>query len=104
MAHITATFASIANRPDRVWENIHRANRDHQGSLLGRYGFSNVNRDRHWLGSDMVGIDAGAAVLALDNYLNENRVRRVFHSIPCVQRGLERSGFCSRLAQATRAA
>lgn len=103
-AHITATLASIAHRPDLIWENVHRADRDHEGALRGRYGFSSVNLDQHWIGSDMVGIDAGAAVLALDNYLNENRVRKVFHALPCVQRGLERSGFCSRLAQETRAA
>jgi hypothetical protein len=103
-AHITATLASIAHRPELVWENVHRATHDPRGALLGRYGFSNVNVDRHWIGSDMVGIDAGAAVLALDNYLNDNRIRRVFHSIPYVQRGLERSGFCSRLAQTVRAA
>jgi hypothetical protein len=41
----------------------------------------------------MVGIDAGAAVLALDNYLMENRVRAVFHELPCVRRGLESLGF-----------
>lgn len=103
-AHITATLASIASSPDRVWENIHRASHNRRAALLGRYGFSNVNVDRRWVGPDMVGIDAGAAVLALDNYLNHNRVRNVFHSIPCVQRGLERSGFCSRLAQTLRAA
>lgn len=103
-AHITATLASIAHRPELVWENIHRAGCDHRRTLLGRYGFSNVNLDRHWIGSDMVGIDAGAAVLALDNYLNDNRIRNIFHSVPCVQRGLERSGFCSRNGQSARAA
>jgi hypothetical protein len=103
-AHITATLASIAHCPDRVWENVHRASHRRRGTLLGRYGFSNVNVDRHWIGSDMVGIDAGAAVLALDNYLNDNRVRNVFHSIPCVQRGLDRSGFCSGHGQTPRAA
>ncbi len=41
----------------------------------------------------MVGIDAGAAVLALDNFLAANRVRKVFHELPCVARGLERLGF-----------
>jgi hypothetical protein len=92
-AHITATLASIAYRPDLVWENVDRASHEQRWPLLGRYGFSNVNADFDWFGSDMVGIDAGAAVLALDNYLNENRVRNVFHSIPYVQRGLERSGF-----------
>jgi hypothetical protein len=92
-AHITATLASIACRSDLVWENIDRAAHEQRWPLWGRYGFSNVNADRDWYGSDMVGIDAGAAVLALDNYLNDNRVRSIFHTIPCVQRGLERSGF-----------
>jgi len=31
---------------------------------------------RDWVGRDMVGIDAGAAVLALDNFLAAGRVRR----------------------------
>ncbi len=96
-AHITATLASIAYRPDLVWENLHRAADEHRWPLQGRYGFSTVNADRNWFGPDMVGIDAGAAVLALDNVLNDNRVRNVFHSIPCVQRGLARSGFMAPL-------
>jgi hypothetical protein len=41
----------------------------------------------------MVGIDAGAAVLALDNYLMADRVRAVFHSLPCVRRAMGRLGF-----------
>ncbi|HTU93357.1 MAG TPA: glucoamylase family protein, partial [Gemmataceae bacterium] len=92
-ANITATLASIGCQPDLVWENLHRATCEQRWPLLGRYGFSNVNADCDWVSSDMVGIDAGAVVLALDNYLNDNRVRKVFHSLPCVQRGLERSGF-----------
>jgi hypothetical protein len=104
-AHITATLASIARRPDLVWENIDRAAHERRWQLLGRYGFSNVNADRDWVGADMVGIDAGAAVLALDNYLNDNRVRNVFHTLPYVQRGLERSGFrAAPLAPPVRAA
>jgi hypothetical protein len=103
-AHITATLASIAHRPELVAENMERAEHDHRWTLRGRYGFSNVNTDRGWVGPDMVGIDAGAAVLALDNHLHDNRVRNVFHTIGCVQRGLERSGFRSRAAQVTRAA
>lgn len=92
-AHITATLASIASRPDLVWENLHRAAHERRWPLLGRYGFSNVNVDCGWVGSDMVGIDAGAAVLALDNYLHGNRVRNIFHTIPYVQLGLHRLGF-----------
>lgn len=97
-AHITATLASIAYRPHLVWENLDRAVHERRWPILGHYGFSNVNIDRNWFGPDMVGIDAGAAVLALDNVLNVNRVRNVFHSIPCVQRGLIRSGFQAPLS------
>ncbi|HZY87358.1 MAG TPA: hypothetical protein VFE78_21155, partial [Gemmataceae bacterium] len=45
------------------------------------------------VGRDMVGIDAGAAVLALDNYLMADRVRDLFQGLPCVRRGMERLGF-----------
>ena len=52
--------------------------------------------DQRWVSRDMVGIDLGAAVLALDNYLMHDRVRDVFVSLPCVRRGLERLGFIER--------
>ena len=92
-AHLTATLAAIANAPAEVLENLERADRDITLGVRGRYGFSNVNRDRHWVGGDMVGIDAGAAVLALDNILMDGRVRRVFHTLSCVDHGLRRLGF-----------
>jgi hypothetical protein len=90
-AHLTATLASVAHHPTGVLRNLHEARRYRE--LLGRYGFSNLNLDRGWMARDMVGIDAGAAVLALDNYLMADRVRDVFHELPCVRRGLERLEF-----------
>ena len=63
------------------------------GTLRGRYELSNVNLDHHWVGRDMVGIDAGAAVLALDNYLMADRTRTLFQGLPCVRRGMARLGF-----------
>jgi hypothetical protein len=39
-----------------------------------------------------VGIDLGAAALALDNALCGGRVRRAFGSLACVARGLRRLG------------
>jgi hypothetical protein len=92
-AHLTATLASIAHRPALVLENLLRALRDSRLSVLGRYGFSNLNLDRNWVGRDLVGIDAGAAVLALDNFLAAGRIRQVFHTLPDVARGLTRIGF-----------
>lgn len=103
-AHLTASLASIAHQPDLVHDNLERAAAEPRWPLLGRYGFSNVNTDRHWMAPDMVGIDAGAVVLALDNYLCEDRVRRVFHTLECVQRGLERAGFPLRPVPLARAA
>ena len=90
-AHLTATLGAVSHRPDAVLENLRNAEAEGASAARGRYGFSNVN-DR-WVGRDMVGIDAGAAVLALDNFLFHDRVRSAFHSLPSVQRGLERMGF-----------
>lgn len=92
-AHLIATLAAVGNAPEEVLDNLRRADHDKSLPIDGRYGHSNVNLDRHWTGRDIVGIDAGAAVLALDNFLVDNRVRRVFHALPCVDRGLARLGF-----------
>jgi len=88
-----AALASVEHSPTAVLENLHEACREHDLRAHGRYGFSNINVDRSWVARDMVGIDAGAAALALDNFLMDNRVRRVFQEIPCVSQGLERLGF-----------
>jgi hypothetical protein len=90
-AHLTASLAAVAHAPHAVLENLRAA--EH---ARGRYGFSNVNLDHDWIGEDMVGIDAGAAVLALDNYLADDRVRAGFHRLPCVARALERPQFARR--------
>jgi hypothetical protein len=97
-AHLTATLASVAHRPDAVLENLYQGDRNQSLPACGRYGFSNVNLDCAWVGRDMVGIDAGAAVLALDNYLHGGRVREVFHGLPCVSRAVERLRFTKRAA------
>jgi hypothetical protein len=92
-AHLTAALASVVHSPGAVLQNLYEAQHDRELRARGRYGFSSMNLDQHWIARDMVGIDAGATVLALDNYLINNRVRRVFEELPCVRRGLERLGF-----------
>ncbi len=101
-AHLTAALASIAHQPDLVLANLLTARQDSRFPALGRYGFGNVNVDQRWVGRDMVGIDAGAVVLALDNFMNNGRVRQVFHRLPCVQRGLRRIGFIPALSSQDR--
>jgi hypothetical protein len=103
-AHVTATLASIAQQPAAVLENLRQAERAADLPPRGRYGFSNVNVDRGWVSRDVVAIDLGAAVLALDNFLMAGRVRAVFHRLPCVRRGLQRLGFVPVLALASTAA
>lgn len=92
-AHLTATLAAVAHAPGEVLGQLADAHGDRSLCARGRYGFSNVNLDRRWLARCMVGIDAGSAVLALDNYLQGGRVRRVFHGLSCVRTGMERIGF-----------
>jgi hypothetical protein len=99
-AHLTAALASVAHGPGAVLENLLEAEHDRQLGARGRYGLSNVNLDHHWVGRDMVGIDAGAAVLALDNYLMDDRTRTLFQGLPCVRRGMGRLGFTPRASRA----
>jgi hypothetical protein len=96
-AHLTATLASVAHRPGDVLDNLRAASRNARLDARGRYGLGNLNLDAGWVGTDMVGIDAGAAVLALDNYLHANRIRSIFHRLPQVSRGLDRLGFQPQL-------
>jgi hypothetical protein len=103
-AHVMATLASVAHAPAEVLDNVGSACRLRTPGALGRYGPSNINLDRGWIGPDMVGIDAGAAVLALDNFLMGDRVREVFHRIPCVREGCARLGFRPAAAPALRQA
>jgi hypothetical protein len=92
-SHIMATVAAVAHSPRAVLDNVRAAQHDQRWRAYGRYGFSNINVDRSWVGRDIIGIDAGAAVLALDNFLMADRVRAVFDSLPCVRLGMERLGF-----------
>jgi hypothetical protein len=94
-SHLMATLAAVAHNPGAVLENLRAAQHDSQWRSHGRYGFSNINVDRSWVGRDMIGIDAGAAVLALDNYLMHGRVRTIFDNLPCVRRGMDHLGFAS---------
>jgi hypothetical protein len=101
-AHVSATAAAVAHNLGAVLKNLSDAQAERNLTVRGRYGFSNVNVDRAWVSRDMIGIDAGALVLAIDNYLTEGRVRSVFHSIEIVERGLERLGFTTRQGESER--
>jgi hypothetical protein len=98
-ACLTASLGSVAHQPEMVLENILEARSARSLDPWGRYGLSNVNVDQAWVARDIVGIDLGAAILAIDNYLNDDRVRATFHEVPCIAQGLERLGFVKRWAE-----
>lgn len=97
-AHLTAALASLSTWPELVLTNLSVAERESRQAIRGRYGFSNVNLDRHWVSRDVVGIDLGAAVLAIDNFVHHGRVRRLFHTVQCVRLGMERLRLQQRVA------
>src|SRR5262249_35921819 len=94
-AHLTAALAAVAHVPGAVFDNLGEAARERALRPHGRYGLSNLNLTHARVARDIVGIHAGPAVLALDNYLMAERVRTVFHRLPCVQLGLQRLGIAA---------
>lgn len=91
-AHITASLASIEEVPELVLLNLEAAehNSTLPGPIHGRYGYSNVNVDRNWISHDVVGIDLGAEVMALENMLNYGKVRLTWHRVPAMRRAVRR--------------
>jgi hypothetical protein len=89
-AHITATLASVDLMPELVLPNILAAEQPQWRHLNGRYGYSNVNIDHNFVSRDVVGIDVGAAFMALENALHNERVRKIFMRLQPVRRALRR--------------
>jgi hypothetical protein len=59
----------------------------------GRYGFSNgVNPSRNWTGPDVIGIDLGMMLCAIENY-RTGMIWKLSSSSPAIKRGYERMGF-----------
>jgi hypothetical protein len=65
----TGAICSISFTPELALSAA-RSLYDESGSMLwGTYGFANAfNIDRNWYGRDVIGIDLGMALLAIENY------------------------------------
>lgn len=85
--HVMATVASVRLEPGLVLHNMRATTRHRR--MVGRYGYSNVNLDRKWVSRDVVGIDVGAACMALDNALHRNRLPRLFARVEPVARAIK---------------
>jgi hypothetical protein len=64
----TGAIASIIFTPDLAISAAAMMHREFGSKLWGMYGFGNAyNIDRNWFGSDVIGIDLGMALLAIEN-------------------------------------
>lgn len=86
------TVASIVFTPEHVLPAIKNLRANHE-KLWGRYGFSAAyNLTKKWVAPDIIGIDAGVAILMIENHRTE-LVWKVFMAIPEVRAALERTEF-----------
>lgn len=87
-----AAIASIMFTPK---ESIATAEKIFQTfpETYGRYGFvTGFNPDQKWQSQDVIGIDQGQMMLAIEN-ARDDLPNRLFMSHPLVQNGMKRAGF-----------
>ena len=89
----TAMLASVLYAPDLAQAALSNLWNRHRQQLWGRYGFSNAfNVDRDWYDQDVIGIDLGMMLLAVE----DARTGLVWHLMdtdPVLQKGLAAAGF-----------
>lgn len=92
----TGALACLQFTPDRALSSAQHIYRTYGDKLWGRYGFGNAfNLDRNWFDEDVIGIDLGMALLAIENY-RTGRVWKWMAQSPVVQRGWEKAGFAKQ--------
>jgi hypothetical protein len=89
----TAAITSIIFTPDLSQRAAKAIYDRYHARLWGRYGFGNAfNVDRDWYDPEVIGIDLGMMLLALENH-RTGYVWEVCSKIPAVQRGMAAAGF-----------
>lgn len=89
----TASITSIIFTPQESLGVLKTIYEQYQPKLWGRYGFGNAfNVDRNWWDREVVGIDLGMLLLALENY-QSGFVWELTGRMPAIQKGLKQAGF-----------
>ena len=90
----TGAIASIIFTPDAARAAAQTLYDDHGDRLWGRFGFANAfNLKQNWFGEDVIGIDLGMALLALENH-RSGLPWRLMMSHPAATRALSTSALC----------
>ena len=88
----TAMLAAVVFTPDASNAARHALWQKHGPQLWGRYGFSNAfNVDKNWYDVDVIGIDLGMMMLAIEN-ARTGLVWRLLRTDPVATRGLTAAG------------
>jgi hypothetical protein len=87
----TSAVAAIQFVPNEALSFAKAMRRDHP-EAWGKYGFPNgYNPSKNWVGPDVIGIDLGMMMCAVENY-RTGMVSKLSASHPIVKRGFERMG------------
>lgn len=85
--------AAMPFLPEVCLETLKAMKQKHGERIWGKYSFAAYNQKRDWVQPDMIGIDAGAALLLLDRYRFSEAVIPSLLERTVLWRGLQRAGF-----------
>src|SRR5207253_6942909 len=88
----TAAIGGIFIVPDLATASLRALWERHRDRLWGRYGFADAfNLDANWYDPDVIGIDLGMMLLAIENH-RTGLIWRLMASHPAVKKGLAAAG------------
>ncbi|HZP84102.1 MAG TPA: glucoamylase family protein [Chthonomonadaceae bacterium] len=89
----TGAIASLSFTPDLSLAAARTMYQQYGAKIWGRYGFSNAfNVDRDWYDPDVIGIDLGMALVAIENY-RTGWIWKLLASHPATRRAWAAAGF-----------
>ena len=90
----TGVAASIQTDPQMVMNTLNSIITNYPNSY-GRYGFANgINAHRNWIDPDVIGIDLGMAMCAIENF-RDRFVWSMSEASSVMRSGMSRAGFKS---------
>jgi hypothetical protein len=99
----TGLISALIFLPDEVRAAALSLTKQYGGQLWGRYGFPNAyNEEANWIDPDVIGIDLGMALLAIEN-ARTGLIWRLIRSHPSTKRAFEVAGMRRTRERAPRA-
>ena len=89
----TAALAAVTFMPETAERTLQDMFTHYGANAWGRYGFANaINPARSWADTDVIGIDLGMMLLAVENH-RTGLIWRLISGHPAVQKGMNAAGF-----------